>query len=1167
MDKGQAQHIVRQTLQNDFDKERFLYFIKNLLNSVDESKALQKLSGNYIKEAFRPYIDSYERLATYTDPTGSEIDVLIVYLLRGTSLGRARTAQRNFVARYLKDRDQKDAALVAFVSPDPADWRFSLVKMAYSFGENGAGVGKVNQEFTPARRWSFLVGKNENSHTAQSRLSPLVEDDEANVTLKEIEDAFNIEKVTKEFFEKYRDLYLRVHDTLEEVAKASGEIKRDFAAKQINTVDFAKKLLGQVVFLYFLQKKGWFGVPMKGRWGDGNKQFLRTLFEEAATKGKNYFNDYLEPLFYEALAKERDEDYYSRFECRIPFLNGGLFDPIGNYDWVNTDINLPQDIFSNGRKTKDGDIGDGILDIFDRYNFTVKEDEPLEREVAVDPEMLGKVFENLLEIKDRKSKGTYYTPREIVNYMCEESVANYLATELDGRVSRDDVEQLIKIGESVAEHEATYVAKKENDPDYAGRYAQVLPPSVEEFADAIDRKLATIKVCDPAIGSGAFPVGMMNVIVRARTVLSSYMNGKRRTSYGFKRDCIQNSLYGVDIDPGAVEIAKLRLWLSLVVDEDDIKQVKPLPNLDYKIMQGNSLIEEFEGIRLFDESLIAAGDGDKEAEIEVHRRRQAVLQKEYLHLHSKGRLGPARQAELGAELKKLKRRLETLTQPAKLEPGDGGLFDVYSEAKRKAVELKRLHKEFFEVTQKSQKDSLRKQIEELEWGLIEATLREQNKLASLKKLEQFKKSNTRPFFLWKLNFAEVFEAKGGFDVLLANPPYGITYDEQLKDMYEKAFTAFGRNNDIYVAFYEHGIGILKQNGSLTYITPNTYLNGDYFKEIRRIITGKTKIIEIIDYKEIPIFADPTVFVSILSCIKQEHIAYPYSYTIKTPRDSIESLDSSLVSIASETDGKLKGSNAVLVRLLAGRNVEILDKMFYVKDVGFNYWTKGKGKKRDGNSIGDRVFYSGARRNAKDVPFLKGRDIQKYVFRAASNYLKWDYEKYLDRADTLRFSKDFLRLRPKLIYRQTADHIVAALDAEANYLDKTVHLIVPKENTTLDLKCVLGVLNSKLIDYLYKYISQEREGRTFSQVKTTYIKQIPLPMLSAQEQDHLLKLVNKILDITKAEGYFTEAREKAKVTELEHRIDELVYKLYGLTGAEIEIVEGKQSQEFVGSSAM
>src|SRR3972149_1610567 len=141
---------------------------------------------------------------------------------------------------------------------------------------------------------------------------------------------------------------------------------------------------------------------------------------------KNFFNDILEPLFYEALAKERDDDFYSRFNCKIPFLNGGLFDPISDYDWVHTDILLPDELFSNQVRTKEGDLGTGILDIFDRYNFTVKEDEPLEKEVAVDPEMLGKVFENLLEVKDRKSKGTYYTPREIVHYMCRESLINYL---------------------------------------------------------------------------------------------------------------------------------------------------------------------------------------------------------------------------------------------------------------------------------------------------------------------------------------------------------------------------------------------------------------------------------------------------------------------------------------------------------------------------------------------------------------------------------------------------------------------------------------------------------------------------------------------------------------------------------------------------------------------
>lgn len=601
MDKGVGRKIVTETFQNSFNKERFIYFVKNLLNTIDESKSFQ--ARGYVKEQFKQQagiIKTYERVGTYTDPDGKSIDILIVYLEKEKSIEKARVTLRNFVADYLKQRDQKDAGLVAFVSPDYKDWRFSLIKMDYKFEEGKSGKMKVVEEFTSARRWSFLVGENESSHTAKIRLAPIIEDDEHNPTLKELEDAFNIEKVTKEFFEKYRELYLRVYETLNDVINSHPNIKNDFAEKNVGIIDFSKKLLGQIVFLYFLQKKGWFGVPMKKDWGDGDRKFLRTLFEEAVGKGKNYFNDYLEPLFYEALAKERDEDFYSRFECKIPFLNGGLFDPINNYDWVNTNIDLPNDIFSNDRKTNEGDIGDGVLDIFDCYNFTVKEDEPLEKEVAIDPEMLGKVFENLLEVKDRKSKGTYYTPREIVHYMCEQSLLNYLSIELEGKVKKEDIEKLIKYGESVIENETQTEAKGKETK----KYSYKLPESIRKNAKLIDEKLADIKVCDPAIGSGAFPVGMMSAIVKTRVVLSSYLKDKNRTLYAFKRDCIQNSLYGVDIDPSAVDIAKLRLWLSLVVDEDDIKQIKPLPNLDYKIMQGNSLLEEFEGIKLFNEKLL-----------------------------------------------------------------------------------------------------------------------------------------------------------------------------------------------------------------------------------------------------------------------------------------------------------------------------------------------------------------------------------------------------------------------------------------------------------------------------------------------------------------------------------------------------------------------------------
>ncbi|HRR97057.1 MAG TPA: class I SAM-dependent DNA methyltransferase, partial [Candidatus Ratteibacteria bacterium] len=342
------------------------------------------------------------------------------------SLHRARSAQRNFIAEYLRGKlgttTEKDAALVAFVSSDSEDWRFSLVKLEYRLEETPSGKTKIKDEFTPAKRWSFLVGKNEKSHTAQSRFLPILEKDELYPSLEDLEKAFDVEVITKEFFEKYRDLFIRTKLELDEIVKNDKGVQREFQDKNINTVDFAKKLLGQIVFLYFLQKKGWFGVERGKLWGTGPKDFMRRLFNKEFGDYKNFYNDIFEPLFYEALRTDRstDDHYYSRFNCKIPFLNGGLFDPPNNFDWVNVDILLSKELFSNTNKTKEGDTGTGILDIFDRYNFTVKEDEPLEKEVAVDPEMLGKVFENLLEVKDRKSKGTYYTPREIVHYMCEQ---------------------------------------------------------------------------------------------------------------------------------------------------------------------------------------------------------------------------------------------------------------------------------------------------------------------------------------------------------------------------------------------------------------------------------------------------------------------------------------------------------------------------------------------------------------------------------------------------------------------------------------------------------------------------------------------------------------------------------------------------------------------------
>jgi type I restriction-modification system DNA methylase subunit len=612
MNTQQARALVAETFPKTFDKIRFHQFVRELLNGFNEEKAQQMA----VPDAFARHVRSCVRLGTYESPDHELVDVLVVNTAEPWKLQRTRSALRDFVAHKLKRGDnEKEAALVAFVSPTERQWRFSYVKMEYAAVETEAGKVGVEMRLTPARRFSYIVGENESCHTAQSRFLKLLEDDKNKPKLEHLEEAFRVEPVTDEFNKNYRVLCEEIEKELKKLAAKDPVIGKEFTAKNVSTIDFAKKLMGQIVFLYFLQKKGWLGVANRQDWGTGPHDFLRRLVGQATSQspGVNIFNDVLEPLFYDTLATDRGhEAWCNRFKCRIPFLNGGLFEAIGDYDWRKTDIILPNKLFTNAERNEAGDIGTGILDVFDRYNFTVNEAEPLEKEVAIDPEMLGKVFENLIEDNRRKGLGSFYTPREIVHYMCQESLINYLDTALNSQfeaigrekrkqallgsekaeqtlltaptrrelVSRAELETFVHLGDQISHYEAVET-----------RYAIKMPASIIEHARLIDEKLADITVCDPAVGSGAFPVGMMTEIVRARCALTPYFNDvHERMPYHFKRHAIQNCLYGVDIDPGAVEIAKLRLWLSLVVDEEDVKQIKPLPNLFYKIVTGNSLL-------------------------------------------------------------------------------------------------------------------------------------------------------------------------------------------------------------------------------------------------------------------------------------------------------------------------------------------------------------------------------------------------------------------------------------------------------------------------------------------------------------------------------------------------------------------------------------------------
>lgn len=472
--------IFEKVLTNSYDNSVFINFVQEFLNNVE---LVAPSTYKRVYNNFSYYVDGYYHIGNYTGNDGNKIAIFSVALRRGDSVERARTMQRNFV-KPLLENSMCAGALVAFYTlEEPEKWRLSFIRLDYEFSK-----GKVTEKLTPAKRYSYLVGKGEPCNTAKQRLFPIFSDDDNNPDIDELEEAFSVEKVTNEFFQQYCEKYHQLREYLESNDDFMEEAKiRNFTSEQ-----FAKKLLGQIVFLYFIQKKGWLGVGVwpkflsekeynqvfytKGasgriireyfpqvyvytgenyqfrglssleaipdnvektiadhmvnqqKWGSGDKKFVRTLYNWSVKRNMNFFDDCLEPLFYETLNKNRGEMAYCSFlHCRVPFLNGGLFEQLDNYEWENNNFNIPNSIFSNTNEKGKRDA-DGILDIFDRYNFTMNEDEPMEREVAIDPEMLGKVFENLLDVKDRKSKGAFYTPREIVHYMCQETLINYLVT-------------------------------------------------------------------------------------------------------------------------------------------------------------------------------------------------------------------------------------------------------------------------------------------------------------------------------------------------------------------------------------------------------------------------------------------------------------------------------------------------------------------------------------------------------------------------------------------------------------------------------------------------------------------------------------------------------------------------------------------------------------------
>lgn len=1138
--------ILKDTFQSAFSLENFIKFSKEFFCDI-KIVTPDKEQTSILTEYFFT-VSSYVHIATYTTRK-QVLDIFAVKLKSGRSIERSRSMQRSFISKLLT-KVNHDGAIVAFYTDSDPMWRLSFIRLDYEFV-----AGRVKTNLTPAKRYSYLVGEKEPCHTAMEQLYPIFRDENYNPTFDKIEEAFSVERVTKEFFDKYKEKYFGLKEHLDSNRVFIEEAKKHrFTSEQ-----FAKKLMGQLAFLYFLQKKGWLGVKVLPHtinakyykkvfyasnatreiipriykqtdadeykllytklltltdedadivascfdtddWGSGTKSFIRDLF--TSSKTKNFFDDFLEPLFYEALNKKRgDQNYYKRFNCKIPFLNGGLFEPIENYDWEHSKFAIPNELFSNKEIKGDRDA-DGILDIFDRYNFTMNEDEPLEREVAVDPEMLGKIFENLLDAKDRKSKGAFYTPREIVHYMCAESLINYLVGKTS--VPYDDIKTFILDGEFM------------KDEDYKSSDGnRRLPQKVFDNLRNIDKALENIKIADPAVGSGAFPLGMLSEIVKARNNITYYYVSmqtdkaakarlfEQRAPYHLKWKTIQNCIFAVDIEASAVDIAKLRLWLSLIVDEDlspsydeqrsgENKQrnPSPLPNLDYNIMCGNSLIDEFEGIQLFDDSILNKDKFDN--------------------------IGSGKTLQMSLFMDSMQIYLDELRH-----------------------EQERLFGEQNPETKKEIKCHIDKIIDDI----IQTKLTQDNNAEGLRKYKESQKNKTKPYFLWKLEFAKIFKDNSGFDVVIGNPPYGAKFSKKDKVLLSQKYPTVPdfESADFFV---DRSGELLRKEGILSFIIPNMFMSNVFAKKYRLTLLENWDFIEIDNLSNIDIFESAKVrncivffkkntlgFTSKLSKLTVESSKVIILKSLIMPKTKWLTMLDNWLNILEQSESELQ---------LAKKITDIGSPLGNICEVSQGLIPYDKYRGHTEEIIKNRVWHSNYPKDNTYRKELAGKDINRFS-------INWSGESWISYGEWLAAprKKDFFTFERLLIREITNPRILATYTCEEFYNTPSIINCI---NFSVNIFFVLGIINSKLLSFYHKITSPKANKGLFPKILVKDIRKLPICLDKKSHQLSIAGAVNQILTAKKVDP-------TADTSSLEVEIDKLVYELYELTEEEIGIVEG------------
>ena len=983
-----------------------------------------------------------------TLPDGHIIAIYEVELSDSVIIERNRAGIRNLLCTNWRGMGCSGAFMFCF-RQDEAVLRFSYVSESFVFTEDGS----ITKESTDTKRFTYLLGEGHRSRTAIKQFEDLKK---SSLDLKAITKAFSVEALSDLFFKEYKKQYediiefitgkrmVKVANKWEEqiTGQPCREIMQEFAQfpdTEKAVRDYVKKLMGRLVFIQFLQKKGWMGCSAGESWSDGDKEFVQNLFVKTSHKN-TFVDDVLEPLFND-INTMRIGDLASSPDVgvgiKIPYLNGGLFE---KDDYDKTKFPLPAEFMKK------------LLDFFASYNFTIDENDPDDAEIGVDPEMLGRIFENLLE--DNKDKGAFYTPKEIVQYMCRESLIAYLQTDV-----KDDA-----IKQSIRQFVSTYDET-------------VLP---EKLKDIVDQKLKDVKICDPAIGSGAFPMGLLKELYACRKAIEDIDDD---TAVSIKTHIIQNNIYGVDIEKGAVDIARLRFWLALIVDERD---PHALPNMDFKIMQGNSLLEQYEGVELSGMS------------IDEQKKRKT----------KKGQLWQATLA-----------------------------FDE----KYALDNIQRAIKEYYLTDNYNEKLSLR--------SIINENVR--NYIINLKgctpdvqrKIEQLPIPNDK-FFLWHIYFKEVFD-KGGFDIVIGNPPYGVS----IKGIYRDAVVdALGKVPDfeIYYFFFELAKILVKTDGLLSYIVPNTWLFNTFAKSYRLGVLKNWIIEEILDCSKFKIFESATVL-NTINLLRKNSVKDSLCGYRNTQNAT------NFISLVSEErvylpkDSLLQmNQNWALAFRLSPTIVNIVNKVsnsgnhisdYFAISQGLIAYDKYQGQSQE--IIKSRAYHFDSYREGLKK-WLWGEDIKRYS-------LQWNGKEWIDYCEGIANPRrpEFFIGKRLLVREITNPSIFAVITQEELYNDPAV--IIVKDGTLYSLEVVLAILNSKLATFYHFNHSPKATKGAFPKILVQDIKDFPLPFISDDIKGLLYEKIAYILSVKQVNPLANTMIE-------EQDIDLIVYKLYSLTYDEVLIVD-------------